>query len=237
MVMPSANLSASTAHKCLLRVPGHPLQASPGAKSLCLTDACGLIAKTVLLSLDVVDLVHFTQLLEPIAFDDHQRNPGVVDIWRLWRRDRSSTSFIPELHDAYGHARRYGTVHANTRIPPTCRGAGASANPEHCPGMEARIPVWRPSTGASSTGWGNVGIGVGHSAFTPPTDAQPMSQAAARRFGKIELAMDVLAICLLFVAPFLGWAGVTKLLLALVAFRALSRWWLVPAIAKKNRQL
>ena len=74
-------------------------------------------------------------------------------------------------------------------------------------------------------------------AFRPPTDAQPMSQAAAGRFGKFELAIDVLAICLLLVALFLGWAGVTKLLLALVAFRALSRWWLVPAIVKKNRRL
>jgi hypothetical protein len=64
-----------------------------------------------------------------------------------------------------------------------------------------------------------------------------MSQAAARRFGKFELAIDVLAICLLLVALFLGWVGVTKLLLAVVVFRALSRWWLVPAIVKKNRKL
>lgn len=74
-------------------------------------------------------------------------------------------------------------------------------------------------------------------AFTPPTDAQPMSQAAARRLGTFELAIDVVAICLLLVALFLGWAAITKLLLAVVAFRALSRWWLVPAIVKKNRQL
>jgi hypothetical protein len=62
-----------------------------------------------------------------------------------------------------------------------------------------------------------------------------MSQAAARRLSTFELAIDVLAISLSLLALFLGWAGVAKLMLAVVAFRVLSRWWLVPAIVKRNR--
>lgn len=70
-------------------------------------------------------------------------------------------------------------------------------------------------------------------ALTPPKDAQRLSRSAMRRLVTVELAVDVLVVFLLLVALFLGWAAMTRLLLAVVPIRAFTGC-LVWAVVKRT---